>query len=460
MRLRLFRRSATTKQNMVTPNCLQSILSPTLYFQRQAFFNRFPYYIFFTLGASVFTIYHKHHVNRIAGNFFTPLFFTESINQISSLQSEYLTNQYKKMTAAFQCLLNQEDKKDPYTTFPRLSSGPYEKREMEENAAEWFLTLLPRAMTKPSLFSLEEIISWGKPEKVMLLNEQINEPLKCCITVDCNSLDSAVIPCMDGAIRQAASQPDLGETRYYYETHPKDFRNDPTQGPSEQRTAYVAALARWIHRKECDSLVELKKFPEFDEYFDYRFGRLTPKLNLEQKALDFLKRHVNKIKLNVQRVELDGSKNSAVQVLNFALALGPFDDHGEERSETAKRHINEMCEILLIQEYKAVASVAIREARKHPEKEIPLSLTLVGGNMFGNSAESIKKGIEAACDTIKYSGVRNIIPVLSAFFSENAELYKTGSFSNAPVLGEEDLAGLHCISDAFSLSFSTKSELA
>lgn len=456
----LFRRSATTKSNWVISNSLQATLSPTPYFQRQAFFNRFPYYIFFTLGASVFTIYHKHHVNQTVGNFFTPFFFMGSINHILSLESEYLTNQYKKMTGVFQCLLNQEDEKDPYTTFPRLSSGPYEKREMQENAAEWFLSLLPSSMTMPSLFSLEEIISWGKSDKTTPQRELLGQSLKCCITIGCDSLDSAILPCMDGAIRQTASQPDLGETRYYYETHPRDFRNDPTQGPSEQRTAYVAALARWIHRKECDSLSELKKYPEFNEYFDYRFGRLTPKLNLEQKALDFLKKHINKIKLNVQRVELDGSKNSAVQVLNFALALGPFDDHAEERTETAKKYINEMCEILLIQEYKAVASVAIREARKHPEKEIPLSLTLVGGNMFGNSSESIKKGIEAACNTIRHSGVRNITPVLSAFFSENAALYKTGSFSNAPVLSEEDLAGLSRISDAFSPGFCTKSGLA
>lgn len=454
----LFRRSAIT--NRVASNCLQSILPLTPHFQKQAFFNRFSYYIFFTLSASVFTIYHKHHINRMTGNFFTPLFFMGGTNQISSLQSEYLASLFKKMTNTFQCLLNQKNGEDPYTTFPRLSSGPYENRERQENAAEWFLTLLPSSMTMPSLFSLEEIITWGIPKKAAHSNEQVNEPLKCCITVDCNSLDSAIMPCMNDAIRQTASQPDLGETRYYYETHPKDFRNDPTQGPSEQRTAYVAALARWIHRKECDSLAELKKYSEFDECFDYRFGRLTPKLNLEQKALNFLKQHINEIKLNVQRVELDGSNNCAIQVLNFALALGPFDNHAEERSETAKEYIREMCDILLIQEYKAVASVAIREAYKHPEKEIPLSLTLVGGNMFGNSSESIKKGIEAACDTIRHSGVRNIIPVLSAFFSENVELYRTGSFSDAPVLSEEDLAGLSRISDAFSPKLSIKSRVA
>lgn len=446
--MRIFRTSITGQtESKIIENNFSLSLRP--YFSQKTFFQRFPYYLFFTFGAGAFTTYRYYNNNLV----FLHPFFLRIVAQASSRYSQHSNFLWDQLADRVKFLPTQQPE-DPFLTFPALSSGPNKNRHKEEESAEWFLNMLPSSATMPSLFSLKEIISWG--ENASANTAPNHEPLKCCITVDCNSLDTAGMICMNGAIRQTASQPDLGETRYYYETHPKEFVNDPTQGPSEQRTAYVAALARWINRKECDSLSELKKHPEFEQYFDYRFGRLTPKLNVEKEASIFLKQHIDEIRLNVQRVKLDGTNHEAIQVLNFGLALGPFDQVANQRSPESQPYLREMCEIILIQEYKAVASVAVREARKHPEKVFPLSLTLVGGNMFGNPPESIKKGIEAACDVIRNSGTRNIIPVLSAYFEENVERYRTESFAHAPVLNEQDLERLQKMSDAFASDFSLK----
>lgn len=342
-------------------------------------------------------------------------------------------------------LLPTQRKGDPFLTFPAISERPAgEGRVAEEKLVEDALEVMPASRAQPNMFPISDILSWV--EGVALDTDQ---PMTCCIITECNSLDASAFPCMDGSIRQVASQFDSGESMYYHLTHPSQFKIDPTQGPSEQRNSYTAALARWIYRDYCDCLSRLEKYPEFDQCFDYRFGRLTPRLGREEQGLRFLQAHVNEIRLNVQRVGIDGTQNTAIQVLNAGMALGSFDDHSEKRSASAQKAIFQMSNLLLTAEYKAVAAVAIAEARKYPEKEIPVSFTLVGAGMFGNDKQAVQNGINAACDLIEKSGVRNVVPCLSVFFADEVDEYRTGYFQNAPVLvGPEALSKLSRLSEA------------
>jgi hypothetical protein len=304
------------------------------------------------------------------------------------------------------------------------------------------------------MFSIGEIISWVKGVAPHA-DKHPQSAITSCIITECDSLKVAGIPCMNGGVRQIASQFDSGESRYYYLTHPRDFKGDPTQGPSEQRTAYTAAVSRWIHKDYCNSLSELQKYPEFDQCFDYRFGRLTPRLGHEAEGLSFLQAHVDEIRLNVQRVGIDGTQNTAIQVLNAGMALGSFDADGEKRTAFGKKAIFQMSNLLLTAEYKAVAAVAIAEAQKYPQKEIPVSFTLVGAGMFGNDKKAVSNGINAACELIAKSGMNNIVPCLSVYFPDEIAQYRTGYFDNAPVLNQEMLSKLSRLSEAKELELAS-----
>ncbi|RUR13357.1 hypothetical protein [Legionella sp. km772] len=242
--------------------------------------------------------------------------------------------------------------------------------------------------------------------------------------------DARTVPkfsCMQGSVRQVASQFNNGESKGRYLTQPDDFKTDPTQGPAEQRTSGGAALARYAHNKASDSFAVLLADPvlknQFNTLFDYQYGYLTPKEGQEQKGVEFLKQHSNKIVLNVERVPIDGvSGQTAIQVLNSGLALGLYELF--PRSAEASAHLREMTEILLTAQYKAVSAVAILEAQQNPKTRIPIAFTLVGGGAFGNDKVSIAKSVSQAINLIKESGVDNIDICLSIFNASEIEEYK------------------------------------
>jgi len=247
---------------------------------------------------------------------------------------------------------------------------------------------------------------------------------------------------MQGSVRQVASQFNNGESKGRYETQPDDFKTDPTQGPAEQRTSGGAAIARFAHNKSCDSFAVLLSDPalkmEFNNLFDYQYGYLTPKEGHEQKGLAFLKKHINKLVLNVERVSIDGVLGqTAIQILNSGLALGYYDLYN--RTPEASAHLIEMTELVLSAQYKAVSAVAILEAQQNPEKRIPISFTMVGGGAFGNDKVAIAKSVSQAIKLIKESGVNNIDICLSIFKASEIEEYKKIAKIGAEFAGLREL---------------------
>ncbi len=331
---------------------------------------------------------------------------------------------------------------DHYQAYPALPFGnDKEKTDEEIRRLE---SVLVASDHKPDMFSIAEILSWSGDSYVEALS---NESVKYFILERCDAAEVPRYDVMANSVRQVASQFNSGESPDRHLTHPKEFQFDHTQGPAEQQTSFCAALSRWVYRDQCDSLSLLKSYPEFERYFDYQFGYLTPKKGVEAQGLAFLKAHVHEIKLNVQQVGIDGTRHSVIQVLNAGLALGPYDFAREERTEAGNKIIAEMCAVVLKAQYEAVAAVAVREARINPEKRIPLCLTLVGAGVFSNDVDAVRNAISAACDFVEKSGVNNIDVCLSAYQHSEAEIFSTLHFRDAPVLDQATLSRLSKLSD-------------
>lgn len=276
---------------------------------------------------------------------------------------------------------------------------------------------------KPTMISMHELVQLATKKSI---GSSEGSP-GMYLLQHCDSRKAAQFSCMQGGVRQIASQFNNGESMGRYETPPSQFKNDPTQGPAEQRSSGGAALARYAYNKDCDCFAVLLTDPvlktEFEQLFDYEFGYLTPKGGKEQQGVAFLRQHIDKLILNVERVSIDGVPNqTAIQILNSGLALGDYDKY--MRTPENLPYLSEMTQLLMSAQYKAVAAVAILEAQNNPTKRIPLSLTLVGGGVFGNDKLAIAKAASEAIKFIKNSGVSTIDICLSIYTPSAIEQYK------------------------------------
>lgn len=329
-------------------------------------------------------------------------------------------------------VLPQRRSIDPFYTFPAFPVAPDDNVSIDDliDQYETMLRKSDPALNQyvPDMFSIDELTSWAPKNDAQQENQH---GVRTYILAGFDALTAARYPMMNGAVRQLASQFDCGEARYRTLAHPKEFKIDHTQGPSEQRTAMSAAIARWVYKDQIDCLSELKKDPEFTKLFDDQYGHLTPLAGKEEAALAFIKKNIGKLRLNVQRVRLDGTQSQeAIQVLNAAPALGVFDFEADagKRTETGTQLLSEISKVFLTAQYEAVAAVAIAEARKNPTRRIPAVFTRVGGNMFGNDPAAIDSAIASAHHMIKNSKVPNIDVCLSAFFPEEVEACEKMSF--------------------------------
>lgn len=320
------------------------------------------------------------------------------------------------------------------------------KRVLSEQEIETLERYLrSTSLDVPDMISISEIMTWARPSSSS--TGQSQETPTFYILTACDSLEVPAFSSMANSVRQVASQFNSGESPGRFETHPKDFQYDRTQGPAEQQTAYIAALSRWIHKDQCDGLSRLKEYDEFETYFDYQYGYLTPRLGHEVDGLRFLEKHIHEVMLNVQRVGVDGTQHHVIQVLNSALALGPYDLARESRTEKGNNAISQMTELLLTAQYQAVAAVAVREAHLHPNVRIPVVFTPVGGGVFCNDAVAIKKAIDKGCDVILRSGVGNLDVCLSAYQPTEAEIYASDHFKNATMIDQNQLSQLSSLSE-------------
>lgn len=304
--------------------------------------------------------------------------------------------------------------------FPQFK--PDEATKDETNAMVKDIRDNPDSCPKPKMMRLNNLLTLELEEP-----KSVSKAVGLYLLEHCDAFKLASFDCMQGAIHQVASQFNNGESMGCYLTPPNLFKLDPTQGPAEQRTSGGAAMARFAHRECCDCFGELLLDPQiaqqFDELFDYRFGYLTPKIDKEKECVEFLKQHVDKLLLNVERVAIDGKPSqSVIQVLNSGIAIGQYDLPG--RNGDASVFLSQMTDILLGAQYQAVAKVAILEAQQNPNKRIPVIFTMVGGGVFGNDKKMIAKAISQAIAHIRNSGVNNLDICLSIFSANENKIYQ------------------------------------
>ncbi len=243
--------------------------------------------------------------------------------------------------------------------------------------------------------------------------------------------------CLNGAVVQVAGQANGTENMGPYVKHPSNYKSDHTQGPRAQMMDPVAAFARYqaelsaggyrvvedekmsrnpaIRRASlgCDFLAEWREIEGFDGIFEEKDGYIHPRLRQEQASVEFLKAHLDRLRVNVERInpELNPNK-SMIQVIAFAFALGNYASPGFNRpveyTALQQGQLNVACSLLLNAQYRLIADIAIIEARNHPSKRIPLVLTLVGGGVFGNAPGAVDSAVAAAIRRVQKSNVSNI----------------------------------------------------
>jgi hypothetical protein len=240
------------------------------------------------------------------------------------------------------------------------------------------------------------------------------------LLLQCNALTLPRKQAMHGAVFQCASQANGNESQGRYATDPQHYIQDLTQGPLLQLSDPVSAVARFLKIESCDFLAEWKNKPAFAELFDYQYGYLTPRLNKEIEAANFIAANINSLRVNVERVGAIGQ----IQVLNFGLALGQYDTYAYARTPDGVAALNRASAALLKAQYEMVAHVAVAHARANPTLRIPVVFTLVGGGVFANPAQGIAAAILAAETVIRRSGITNIDVCLSAFRESELVRYR------------------------------------
>lgn len=235
---------------------------------------------------------------------------------------------------------------------------------------------------------------------------------------------------LPNSVVQCASQANGNESTNRHVTSPSRYMFDWTQGARAQLADIIAAIARFQKIEECDFLKKWRENPQFENIFYERCGYLTPRVDKEVDALNFIQKHIANLFLNVERIS-PNDKDTCVQVLCFGLALGNYDfPMGEpellpsrEYDVQTQNYLATSSKILLEAQYRFLAQVAITEAIATPEIRIPLVMTKVGGGVFGNSAFAIADAIKAAEDEVVSSGVTNIDVCVSAWQTAEQKHY-------------------------------------
>ncbi len=339
--------------------------------------------------------------------------------------------------------MNRVEKRDLLTFFsdPTMMFDPIANAATERNQEGNLLEGHDTALPKPRMVKIADLTA-GLPQRVPQGNRST---LNRIILSGCDSRRVASFPCMASSIRQVASQFNNGESKGRYPTNPREFCTYPTQGPAEQRTTWRPAIARFCNAEFCDDLQNFKDDELFNEIFDYQYGYLTPKLHKEAQCLAWLEENIQNIYLNVERVHIDDSDHTAIQVLNASLALGQCDTWVRQRTRAGIANLKSAVRVVLKAQYEAVAAVAIREAQANPGKRIPVVFTLVGGYAFGNDPEDIAEAFQAAMTLLENAGLDNIDVCLSIYSGNELAIYKgllPDFFDKARTLTEGNLTGM------------------
>ena len=191
---------------------------------------------------------------------------------------------------------------------------------------------------------------------------------------------------------------------------------DPSQGPRAAVQAVASAKHResaYLKGKLPDMLTNLiKEFKdkeniEFPEYF-YKEGYLQlfvgeQKDNLK-KFSEFLKGNIGNLGFNAQWTLCGPQGKRQFQVFSAAPSFQGYTidwdkDEGQEKNEI-KEIYKEICETLVVAQYKAIAQVACIRSVLTGKKQT-LVLTSVGQGFFGNPPSVLEKAKEAVTKEVE-----------------------------------------------------------
>lgn len=220
----------------------------------------------------------------------------------------------------------------------------------------------------------------------------------------------------DESIVQVASQFNAMESIGNYFSPVMFWIHDPSQGPRASVQAVASAKHResaYLKGKLPDMLTKLinefegKENIKFPNYF-YKEGYLQlfvgkKKDNLKEFS-KFLKDNINNLGFNAQWTLCGPQGKRQFQVFSAAPSFQyhPIDwdkDEGQEKNEI-KEIYKEICETLVVAQYKAIAQVAcIRSVLT--DKRQTLVLTSVGQGFFGNPPSVLEKAKELVKKEVK-----------------------------------------------------------
>lgn len=221
------------------------------------------------------------------------------------------------------------------------------------------------------------------------------------------------------SIVQVASQFNALEAMSLEPTEAKSWIYDNTQGPRASLQSVAAVKHResaHLQNKLPDALQEMlekcilkdgtKILEKYTKLYKNGYLQLLEVKSLEDLAIlkDFLSSNIGEFKFLSQWVKCEGTGKKQLQVFSAAPSFqGSFIDWN--KTDTKITLLKEICEILVVNEYKSIAQVAAIRSKQTTEP-ISLHLTLVGQGAFKNPPEIIKKSVEKVKEELRNTNVK------------------------------------------------------
>ena len=264
--------------------------------------------------------------------------------------------------------------------------GEYDNSKGLPNDADWY-----RAVTQEPTVMPAETIPVAVCQGLHSIQPGVVYGMDARVTS--NNFNDAVITLASQFNACEAIAPEAPELRRYL--------HDKTQGPQAQLATPIAAVARI--KKQPDLLEDVRGVGEqakqFDEIFTYKYGYLMPKVQHLADCIDFMQKNIGALRINIDAAlvygdEKEGKDDRTItQVCCAAVAVAYTNPPAEAGQQ--KEQMNELCQIILDEQYKRMADIAIRKAQV-TGRCVDLVLTGVGAGVFGNNPDVVAKSIKKA----------------------------------------------------------------
>lgn len=223
----------------------------------------------------------------------------------------------------------------------------------------------------------------------------------------------------DGSIVQVASQFNALESMSTDPSPVKEWIYDYTQGPRASLQSVAAAKHReaaHLQKKLPDAIYGvlekcilsdgnsiLRKYPSLYENGYLQLFKINSEEDLKTLR-DFLKNNINEMKFLSQWVKCEGTGKKQLQVFSAAPSFQGFNINWGKSDDRTKL-LREICEIIVSNEYKAIAQAAAIKANQS-DKSVSLHLTLVGQGAFQNPISVIKSSMDKVKEALKGTDVK------------------------------------------------------